>query len=99
MQYFMKYDPAPALRQTKCPVLALNGENDLQVPSSENLQAIEKHLKAGGNSDVTAKELAGLNHLFQNSATGAPTEYAALEETFAPVALEAVASWILARVK
>jgi pimeloyl-ACP methyl ester carboxylesterase len=99
MQYFMKYDPAPALVQTKCPVLALNGQNDLQVPSQVNLQAIEKHLKAGGNTDVTAKELQGLNHLFQNSTTGSPSEYAALEETFAPVALEEIASWILARVK
>ena len=45
MQYFMKYDPVPALQQVKCPVLALNGENDLQVPSRVNLDAIEKHVK------------------------------------------------------
>jgi len=99
MQYFMRYDPAPALQQVKCPVLALNGEMDLQVPSQVNLQAIEKHLKAGGNSDVTVQELSGLNHLFQNSATGSPGEYAALEETFAPAALKEISDWILVRVK
>ncbi|MGB5190798.1 alpha/beta hydrolase family protein [Robiginitalea sp.] len=99
MQYFMRYDPAPALEQVKCPVLALNGEKDLQVPSQINLEAIEKHLKAGGNSDFTVRELSGLNHLFQNSATGSPSEYAALEETFAPGALKEISDWILIRVK
>ena len=99
MQYFMRYDPAPALEQVKCPVLALNGELDLQVPSQVNLEAIEKHLKGGGNSDVTVRELSGLNHLFQNTATGSPSEYAALEETFAPAALKEISDWILVRVK
>jgi fermentation-respiration switch protein FrsA (DUF1100 family) len=98
MHFFMSYDPAPALRKVQCPVLALNGENDLQVPSKVNLEAIERHLKAGGNPDVTAKELRGLNHLFQHSETGSPSEYAALEETFATEALEEIAAWISARV-
>ncbi|MGB5402762.1 alpha/beta hydrolase family protein [Robiginitalea sp.] len=99
MQYFMRYDPGPALEQVKCPVLALNGEKDLQVPSQVNLEAIEKHLNAGGNSDVTVRELSGLNHLFQNSATGSPSEYAALEETFASSALKEISDWILIHVK
>ena len=99
MHFFMKYDPAPALQRVRCPVLALNGENDLQVPAKVNLEAIERHLKAGGNPDVTAKELKGLNHLFQHSETGSPSEYAALEETFAPGALEEIAAWISARIR
>ncbi len=99
MQYFLKYDPAPALERLKCPVLALNGENDLQVPSKVNLESIEKHLKLGGNPDFTVKELPGLNHLFQNSATGSPGEYAALEETFAETALQEISNWILARAR
>lgn len=99
MHYFMKYDPAPALERVKCPVLAVNGENDLQVPSQVNLEAIEKHLKIGGNTDITVKELPGLNHLFQNSATGSPSEYAVLEETFAESALKEISDWITARVK
>src|SRR5262249_976926 len=35
-RYFLTYDPRPALAKVKCPVLALNGENDLQVPVTEN---------------------------------------------------------------
>ena len=47
-RYFLTYDPRPALRQVKCPVLAINGEKDLQVPPKENLAAIRESLQAGG---------------------------------------------------
>ena len=50
------YDPAPTLRKVTCPVLALNGELDLQVPSSLNLPAIKKALEAGGNIAPVALE-------------------------------------------
>jgi hypothetical protein len=95
MQYFIKYDPAPALSKVKCPVLVLNGSHDLQVPPSANLPAIEKALKKGGNKNVTVMELPGLNHLFQESKTGAPSEYADIEQTFSPLALDAMTKWIL----
>jgi fermentation-respiration switch protein FrsA (DUF1100 family) len=81
------------------PVLAINGEKDLQVPPKENLAAIEKALKAGGKKNFMAKELPGLNHLFQTSQTGAPSEYAKIEETIAPAALQAMGDWILAQAK
>ena len=77
-----------------CPVLALNGSLDLQVPADVNLRAIEQALRAGGNSDVTATTMEGLNHLFQTATTGLPTEYAAIEETIAPHALRLVSDWI-----
>jgi pimeloyl-ACP methyl ester carboxylesterase len=94
-KYFLAYDPRPTLAKVKCPVLALNGGNDLQVPSKENLAEIEKALKAGGNTDVTVKELPGLNHLFQTCKTGLPGEYGKIEETFAPAALDLIGEWVL----
>ncbi|PHR46203.1 MAG: alpha/beta hydrolase [Fluviicola sp.] len=94
MLYFIRYNPAPTLEKVKCPVLAINGEKDLQVPPKENLQAIEKALNKGGNNKVTTKELAKLNHLFQESETGSPDEYASIEQTFSPIALEVVLEWI-----
>jgi len=94
-RYFLTYDPRPALRKVKCPVLALNGENDLQVPVNEDLREIEAALKAGGNKDVTILRMPKLNHLFQTSATGSPNEYEKIEETIAPVALKAIGDWIL----
>ncbi len=97
MHYFISYDPAPVLRKVQCPVLALNGEKDLQVPPAENLAAIEKYLKEGGNTEVTTRMLPTLNHLFQTSETGAPSEYSSLEETFSPAALEVITTWILSQ--
>ncbi|MCP9768400.1 alpha/beta hydrolase [Lacihabitans sp. LS3-19] len=96
---FLKHDPRATLENVKCPVLAINGEKDLQVPPKENLNAIEKSLKKGGNSDVTILEFPNLNHLFQESTTGSPKEYAKIEQTFAPVALESISTWVLKRVK
>ncbi|MGZ8412353.1 MAG: alpha/beta hydrolase family protein [Gemmatirosa sp.] len=97
MRYFLAYDPRPALRGTRVPVLAMNGTLDLQVPYRENLDAIGAALREGGNRDVTLAELPQLNHLFQTAKTGAPTEYAASQETFAPAALERVSAWITQR--
>lgn len=94
MQYFIKHNPAPVLEKVKCPVLALNGEKDLQVPPKENLEAIKNVLAKGGNKKVTIKELPNLNHLFQECTTGAPSEYAAIEQTFSPKALSEILLWI-----
>jgi pimeloyl-ACP methyl ester carboxylesterase len=99
MQYFIKYDPAPALEKVKCPVLALNGEKDLQVPAKVNLDAIKAALTKGGNKQVTTKTFAGLNHLFQECTTGLMTEYATIEQTFSPVVLNEILTWIKAQIK
>jgi pimeloyl-ACP methyl ester carboxylesterase len=95
LRYFVNYDPAPALRKVTCPVLALNGEKDLQVPPKQNLPAIRKALEDGGNKNFEADELPGLNHLFQTAKTGSLAEYATIDETISPVALEKIAGWIL----
>ncbi|PKP21374.1 MAG: alpha/beta hydrolase [Bacteroidetes bacterium HGW-Bacteroidetes-20] len=97
MLFFIKYNPALVLEQVKCPVLAINGEKDLQVPPKENLEAIKKALNKGGNIMVTTKELPGLNHLFQESSTGSPSEYGDIEQTFSPNALKVIFDWIQAR--
>jgi pimeloyl-ACP methyl ester carboxylesterase len=96
-RYFLDYDPVPALQATLCPVLALDGEKDLQVPPKENLARIQKALQDGGNKDFQTTELPGLNHLFQHCPTGSPTEYGAIEETMAPEALNAVSDWVVKR--
>jgi pimeloyl-ACP methyl ester carboxylesterase len=94
MMSFVLFDPAEALRKVKVPVLAMNGSRDVQVPPVQNLPAIVAALTAGGNPDVTAIELPGLNHLFQHCKTCAPTEYGVLEETFSYEALEIMTDWI-----
>ena len=99
IQYYIKYDPTIALQKTKCPVLAVNGEKDLQVPSKENLEAIKKSLLKGGNKKITIIEFPKLNHLFQTTETGSPTEYETNEETFNEKALQEITAWITNQVK
>jgi pimeloyl-ACP methyl ester carboxylesterase len=94
LQFAITYDPASSLRRVRCPVLALIGEKDAQVRAKENLAAITAALAAGGNRAITAKELPGLNHLFQTSSTGRASEYGRIEETFAPSALNVISDWI-----
>lgn len=94
-RFFLTYDPNTHLKMVKCPVLAINGEKDLQVPPKENLTAIDKALRDAGNPHVTIKELPGLNHLFQKASTGTPSEYVKISETINPEALTLISSWIL----
>ncbi len=94
-KFFLTYDPSPTLAKVKCPVLALDGSKDLQVPADENLEAIENALKKGGNKNFKTMKLEGLNHLFQHCKTGSTAEYTQIEETFSPEVLEIINNWIL----
>lgn len=96
---FLKFDPETVLQKVECPVLALNGDKDFQVPSDVNIDAIKKALAKGGNKNVTTKVVPNLNHLFQECKTGLMNEYETIEQTFSPIALEEISKWILIQVK
>ena len=98
-RFFITYDPATALRKVQCPVLALGGELDFQVPPKENLAGIAAALKEGGNKDYDTRVLAGHNHLLQRAKTGLLAEYGSIEETMSPQALQAISDWIAVRTK
>jgi pimeloyl-ACP methyl ester carboxylesterase len=93
----LRYDPKATLAKVRCPVLAICGEKDVQVAARENLAGIRAALAAGGNKDVEIAELPGLNHLFQRCQTGAVAEYATIEQTMAPEALDRVTAWVRKR--
>lgn len=94
MRNFILTDPASYWKRVNCPVLALNGEKDLQVNAGINLPAIEKALRSGGNNQITVKALPELNHLFQHCTTGLPGEYGEIEETFSPEVLKIMSEWV-----
>jgi hypothetical protein len=94
-RFFMTYDPAKALSKVHCPVLAMIGGKDMQVDPGENIPAIKKALSKARNRHYRVEELPGLNHLFQSAETGSPTEYARIEETMSPAAMDMVSGWIL----
>jgi len=98
-RYLLTYEPAETIAQVTVPVLAINGENDLLVPYEKNLDANEAALVRGGNADFEIHALPGLNHLFQTSETGAPSEFRTIEETWSVDAMELIAEWVLRTVE
>lgn len=93
-RFFLDYDPLPSLQNTKCPVLALYGQKDLQVPAKTNLPLLQKALSDADNTQSDIRQLAELNHLFQHAYSGSPAEYGAIEETFSPQALQIIGDWL-----
>lgn len=91
---FIRHDPSVPLSKVQVPVLALIGSKDTQVPSLENLTAIEMALNEAGNTQYETAEVADLNHLFQECITGLPIEYGGIEQTFSPRILEVMGLWM-----
>ena len=97
-KFFADYDPYPVLMKVKCPVLALFGELDLQVPPSQNKGPMEEALSRSGTKDYNIVVIPKANHLFQSAIAGSPKEYSTLPKEFVPGFLDTMAGWILERV-
>jgi len=91
---YLDFDPAPLMEQIKCPVLALNGDRDLQVDANDTVPLLRQAYEKSGNKDFTVMEIEGVNHLFQKAQSGSPALYGAIEETIAPEVLNAIGSWL-----
>jgi dienelactone hydrolase len=93
------YDPVPAWRQVRQPVLALWGVYDQQVPSEESSQIIRNALDSGGNTHYTIRFVPNAKHELEvtheggfdgaGSLSTAPTSAA-----LAPGYPDLVASWV-----
>ena len=92
MMYFMDYDPTENIASIKCPVLALNGSKDCQVPAAMNIPVLRRLLPK--NKKNMVKEYQGLNHMFQHCETGRPDEYYKLEETISEEVLNDIVAWV-----
>lgn len=92
--YFIRFRPENYLSNVRCAVLALNGDKDVQVAAAPNLEAIRRILTQKMVKTFKIQSLPGLNHLFQRCNTCTPQEYAQLEETFSPEALQIISNWI-----
>ena len=92
--YSLNSNPQDDLRKVKVPLLALNGDKDVQVYSKDNLAGIEKAMKKAKNPNYKILELKGLNHLFQKCIFGSPNFYGKNEETFNEDAMKIIVEWI-----
>ncbi len=98
-KYFLAFDPTAYLQKINAKVLALNGENDIQVISKQNLPGIEAALRKSKSKVYTVKEMPGQNHLFQTCTKCTLEEYSQLEETFSPSTLTFISDWMNENVK
>lgn len=96
--------PSEYWAEVKCPVLAICGEHDRQVPADENLGAIRDALARGGNPDFEIEMIPKANHLFQITAgmhsgdyDSLLKEYASNQETISIRVLERIERFILSR--
>ena len=71
--------------------MALFGENDVQVPAIENSKVFEEV----DNKNIEIIKLDNLNHLFQESKTGLPSEYSNIEQTISQEVLDITSKWII----
>lgn len=94
-RYFVDYDPFQNLTRIHCPIYALFGELDLQVPPSINQPIIEKAMKKGGNETYLIEVIPQANHLFQPATTGSPSEYGTIDITISPDVLTKITEWIV----
>ena len=96
--YFVDFDPAPVIKQIKCPALLLNGDKDSQVMAASNIPVIRALLSDNEKHQLpdnqVIKVYPGLNHLFQHCTTGMPAESGSIEETISEEVLHDIAEWI-----
>lgn len=90
--YLLKMDPNKYIRKVKCPILALNGEKDMQVEAKANFDVLMKNLPKSTSCET--KSYSNLNHLFQLCTTGLPNEYGKIEQTIDPQVLQDIVTWL-----
>ena len=95
LTYF--YEPAPALRQLRTPVLAIFGERDNNILAEKNRAAWDAALKAGGHPDYTLRVLPGANHYQWEAKAGRNAEMMSLQR-FVPEYFTTIEQWLAKRV-
>src|SRR5262249_3630022 len=83
-----RYEPAEALAQVRCPVLAVFGALDLLLPAWESAQIYDTALREAGNTDATIVVFPQGNHRIRVDGGAA----------FAPGYLDLLADWACHRV-
>lgn len=92
MMKFIMTDPGEWIRKIECPVMAINGEKDVQVIAGTNLSTLSELLPDSERHYI--KAYPDLNHLFQHCSSGMPDEYGKIEETISEEVLSDITNWI-----
>lgn len=95
LQFFLSYNPQPALENLDMPVLAVFGGKDLQVTEQQNRPFIDTLIEQG-KDNFQIKTYPEANHLFQKAETGNPAEYESLKKAFVNGFANDLAMWVQA---
>ena len=91
-RHWLNHDHTKSLRALVCPTLVVFAGRDLQAPPVHQAPSVRAALSANPLARIV--ELPDLNHFLQRAVTGAPSEYAAIEQSLAPEAVETVCDWV-----
>jgi pimeloyl-ACP methyl ester carboxylesterase len=92
MRRFYVYDPAPTLRASKAPLLAIFGELDTPEGVKANVRAIRQILDEAGRRDYTVKVYPNGSHNLMEVPPDNPNEYVRLKR-FPPGFFETMVDW------
>ena len=93
MTTFLTLNPADYIAKMRCPLLAIGGEKDCQVPAVENLRAIADVCQRN-NLIYNVTLLTDINHLGQVCTTGSVDEYSTLGQAPDDKVLENLLNWL-----
>jgi pimeloyl-ACP methyl ester carboxylesterase len=93
---FMAFNTQEYLAKIVCPILVINGSEDIQVPATKSQEGFRNgfsnQTKSSNHSKIVL--IPGLNHLFQSCKKCTIMEYGDIEETFSPIAMKAIVDWL-----
>lgn len=96
ISYF--YDPAPALRASKAPLLAIFGELDSPEGVKANVSAIKQILDQAGRRDYTVKVYPNGSHNLMEVPPDNPKEWVRLKR-FPPGLFETMVDWTTTQIR
>lgn len=93
---FMTFQTKDYLSKIYCPILVINGSEDIQVPPIKNQDGFRNGFSIQSRSLIRSEIILipGLNHLMQTCKSCTIMEYGDLEETFSPIVLKKMVDWI-----
>jgi len=92
MRRFYAYDPAPTLRASKAPLLAIFGELDTPEGVKANVRAIKQILDQAGRTDYIVKVYPNGSHNLMEVPPDNPNEFVRLKR-FPPGFFEMLVDW------